>query len=220
MISFKDKHKGQRALIACNGPSLNDIDFSKLQHEVIFGLNRGYLKKDMPITYLVAVNDLVVQQFRNEILAQSVKQVFGYNIGINLKFDTDVPKFEPDATKPLWQGHTVTYVALQLAYYMGFTDVALIGCDHSYKFDGNNNQKLVSTGDDVNHFDPSYFGEGILWHAPNLPRTEIAYMIAKEYYEKNNRMIVNCSTKTQLNIFEKMKLEDWLDKRPYWIASY
>lgn len=211
MKRYYNKHKGERAIIACNGPSLNDIDFSKLKDEVIFGLNRGYLKEDMAIRYLVVVNDLVIKQFRQEIESSFVEQIFGYNIGIPLRFSGDVPMFQPDATKPMWQGHTVTYVALQLAYYMGFTNVALIGCDHSYKFDGANNQKLVSNGDDPNHFSKDYFGKGVEWHAPNLPRTELAYSLANDFYRRNGRKIYNCSTKTNLEVFDKISLDDWLN---------
>lgn len=213
MNKYKNLHKGERAIIACNGPSLNDVDFSLIKDEVIFGLNRGYLKKEMPITYLVVVNDLVIKQFREEIERQFVKEIFGYNIGIPLKFTSDVPNFEPDITQPIWQGHTVTYVALQIAYYMGFTNVALIGCDHDYQFEGKFNQKIVSKGNDVNHFDKNYFGKGVEWHAPNLPRTELAYLLAREYYEAHNRKIYNCSSKTKLDIFEKLSLEQWLEKK-------
>lgn len=215
MKRYKNIHKNERAIIACNGPSLNDIDFSLIKDETIFGLNRGYLKKDMPITYLVVVNDLVVKQFRAEMERQFVKQIFGHNIGINFYFAPDKPKFEPDMTKPIWQGHTVTYVALQLAYYMGFSNLALIGCDHSYKFEGAPNQKIVSKGEDINHFNKDYFGKGVSWHAPNIPMTEVAYELAKNYYEKNGRTIYNCSTKTELNIFQKMSLEDWIKNDIY-----
>ena len=55
---------------------------------------------------------------------------------------------------------------LQLAYWMGFSKVLLVGMDFSYqipadaKVDGN---IIVSQSDDPNHFDPRYFGAGKTW---------------------------------------------------------
>jgi hypothetical protein len=41
---FKDAHANQRAFIACSGPSLNTVPVKKLNGEIVFALNRGYLK--------------------------------------------------------------------------------------------------------------------------------------------------------------------------------
>ncbi len=46
------------------------------------------------------------------------------------------PKFASDARGRLWEGATVTYVALQLAYHMGFEQVILIGVDHNLHHTG------------------------------------------------------------------------------------
>ena len=41
--AFKDIHKGKRAFIIGNGPSLKQTDLTKLKNEFTFGLNRIYL---------------------------------------------------------------------------------------------------------------------------------------------------------------------------------
>ncbi len=52
---------------------------------------------------------------------------------------------------------------MQLAYYLGASEVILIGFDHNYivpesaEVEG---MAITSTEDDPNHFDPSYFGKG------------------------------------------------------------
>ncbi|MCK4793220.1 MAG: hypothetical protein KAV87_56340 [Desulfobacteraceae bacterium] len=43
---------------------------------------------------------------------------------------------------------TVKYVAMQIAYYMGFRRVFLIGVDHNYKAIGNPNEKQLLSGVD------------------------------------------------------------------------
>ena len=43
LAELKNVHKGQRAFIIGNGPSLKQIDLHKLKGEFTFGLNRIYL---------------------------------------------------------------------------------------------------------------------------------------------------------------------------------
>ena len=54
----------------------------------------------------------------------------------------------------------MTYVALQVAFYLGFEQVILIGVDHNFATKGKPNTTVVSQGDDPNHFNPAYFGKG------------------------------------------------------------
>ena len=210
MNQFKNKHRGQRCIIACNGPGLNDIDMSLLDGEIVIALNRGYLKKDMPITYMVVVNRKVEDQWGDEINKLGAKAVFSNSLSGShiLQFSPDVPSFQTDITKQMWQGHTVTYVALQIAYYMGFSKVGLIGCDHNFPHMG---RKLV--GDDINHFDPNYFPDGARWDLPNLARTELAYSLAKKAFESAGRHLYNCSTFTKLDVIDKMSLSSFVEKK-------
>lgn len=207
MKQFYNIHKGQRAIIACNGPSLNDIDMSLIKDEIVFSLNRGYLKKELPITYAVVVNKKVEEQWGNEIVKLPAKAIFSNSLNgtVKLRWTADVPSFQPNIHLPMWQGHTVTYVALQIAYYMGFAKVGLIGCDHSFP-----HMKSQLTGDDINHFDPNYFPRGSKWDLPNLKMSEVAYTLAKNAYSKDGRKIYNCSTKTNLDVFDKTSLEEFL----------
>jgi glycosyltransferase involved in cell wall biosynthesis len=102
---------------------------------------------------------------------------------------------------PIWEGHTVTYVALQIAFYMGFEKVVLLGIDHDYGQVYQPNIEVVSTAEDQAHFDESYFGPGIRWHAPDLQMSEVAYSLARKAYEAAGRQIINASAHSKLNAF-------------------
>jgi hypothetical protein len=196
---------------------LNLINTDLLENEIVFGLNRAYLKDDLPITYQVAVNLRVLYDYGKEIVDENVptfispiEELWKDNT-YGLWFRPEV-MFEGDVTLPIYQGHTVTYCALQLAYFMGFTDVALIGIDHNYpRAEGHaTNLPILSEGEDTDHFHPEYFPEGATWETPNLARSEEAYQLAKDYFERDSRRIVNCSVSTKLDVFDKMRLEEWL----------
>src|SRR5512139_27519 len=65
LAALKDIHKGKRAFVIANGPSLKQTDMRKLRNEFTFGMNRIYLmfpELGFSTTYLTVVNDLVIEQ--------------------------------------------------------------------------------------------------------------------------------------------------------------
>ena len=72
----------------------------------------------------------------------------------------------------LWDGSTVTYVAMQVAHHLGFHQVVLIAVDHHYETKGPPSLEVVSEGDDPNHFPPDYFAKGFRSQLPDLYRLE------------------------------------------------
>jgi len=213
--TFQGAHLGQRAVIVGNGPSLNKMDLSFLKREVTFGMNRIYLgfeKYDFTPTYYVSVNDLVLQQSMKDILeikaprflsARALEYVESQDAAIFLS-SLDAPLFSRDPGKGIWEGYTVTYVALQLAYYMGFNEVYLIGVDHHFHSPGKPNEEVVASGEDVNHFDPAYFGEGVRWHLPDLTNSEYAYSLARDVFLSEGRCVYDATVDGKLDIFQKI----------------
>jgi hypothetical protein len=203
--AFKDIHRGETCVILGNGPSLNAVDVTNLPYKV-FGSNRIYLKAGARVDYYACVNPLVLEQFGAEIRdfqatkflnAEWAAQLGGVTIDTSL----GAPLFaQPDG--PIWEGHTVTYVLLQLAYWMGFGRAILLGVDHDYGQHARRpNLELVASGPDAHHFDPNYFAGGARWHAPDLSRSELAYSLAKHAWEADGREIVNASARTKLTVF-------------------
>ena len=107
-------------------------------------------------------------------------------------------------------GSTVTYVALQLAFHMGYDSVALIGCDHNFETKGPADKIVQADNTDPNHFDPTYFSKGVKWNLPDLLNSERGYLLARKHYENNERKIFNCTEGGKLEIFERLTLEDFL----------
>ena len=114
------------------------------------------------------------------------------------------PKFASDARSRLWEGATVTYVALQLAFYMGFQQVILIGVDHSFSTKGKPNTTITSQGDDQDHFDSRYFGEGYRWQLPDLATSERAYRMARDAYQHDGREVLDATVAGKLTVFPKV----------------
>lgn len=219
---FHNRYFGKTCVIIGNGPSLKGMDLSILEDVYTFGMNRIYLmfeRLGFSTTFYVAVNRYVIEQCVTDIRQLTIPKFLSWGSRNLFQCNRDLaflnwrrnPGFQGHlATRGLWEGGTVTYVALQLAYYMGFSKAILIGVDHHFQFTGPPNQLVTSTGDDPNHFDPSYFGAGFQWQLPDLETSELAYSLAKREYEKSSRCVVNATIGGKLEIFPRVELADTL----------
>ena len=120
-------------------------------------------------------------------------------------------KFARDVSMSIWQGATVTTVALQIAFHMGFKEVALVGCDHNFAQSGPPNQLVISGEKDHSHFDPNYFAGGVQWQLPDLVASEYGYSLARENYSASGRAIYNCTDGGNLEVFERKSLREFYD---------
>jgi len=220
LAGLRDQRRGQRAFIIGNGPSLKNTDLSRLRSEYTFGLNRIYLMfptLGFRTSCLVSVNDLVIEQCRDEMDALPIPRFLSWRsrrfyeaaraveeLPTFLYTTYDGPKFARDARERMWEGATVTYVALQLAYHMGFSRVILIGVDHDFTSQGGANRTVVSDGDDPNHFSPQYFGKGFRWQLPDLVTSELGYRMAREAYARARREVVDATVGGKLTVFPKV----------------
>jgi hypothetical protein len=216
LAALKEKYHGQRAFILGNGPSLARTDVSKLRDEQTFGMNRVYLafpEWGFETSFFVCVNDLVIQQSAADIQALGMPKFLSWRSHRFITPDAHTmflhstyerPAFARDARVRIWEGATVTYVALQLAFYMGFDPVILIGVDHSFASKGKPNTTVVSQGDDADHFDTRYFGRGFRWQLPDLDMSEQAYQMARQAYEADGRRVLDATIGGQLTVFPKV----------------
>lgn len=221
---LKDLYRGKRCFVIGNGPSLNETDISRLEDEYTFGMNRVYLAFNewgFPTSFLVSVNNLVIDQCHQDFQDLEIPKFFSWRAH-NLLYPDGTPDgkthflfttytgptFAQDARSRMWEGATVTYVCLQLAFHMGFEKVILIGVDHSFSTQGEPNTTVVSEGEDPDHFRGEYFGEGFRWQLPDLETSEIAYRMARDVYREAGREIVDATIGGKLDVFPKVNYLD------------
>ncbi len=225
LVGIRNTHRDEKCVILCNGPSLLKVDFDALNAAGVFtfGLNKINLlfdKTDFRPSAIVAVNPYVLHQnlqFYNTTSIPVFVDSCAVEIGIidreNVYFLHSVNikgEFAKDCSISIFQGFTVTYVAMQLAFHMGFTKVALVGADHYFHSKGLPNKAVKSGESDPDHFDPNYFAGGVEWQLPDLFQSELAYRIARQTFEENGRRIVNATVGGHLELFERANLNDFL----------
>src|ERR1043165_2706228 len=95
LTELKDIHNGKRAFIIGNGPSLKQMDLSKLRNEITFCMNRFYLafpELGFSATYLCITNDLVVEQFVDDINALPLPKFIAWRSHRHFSSQLPAPK--------------------------------------------------------------------------------------------------------------------------------
>lgn len=219
-----NQYVGEKAVILCNGPSLLKVDLEKLKNVYTFGLNKINLlfsKSNFRPSSIVSVNRLVLEQnaeFFNSTdiplyIANRATDIIECRDSVRFLHLVHSEKFARDISGSVNEGATVTFVALQIAFHLGFKNVALVGCDHNFAVNGPPNLTVIGKGPDNSHFDPNYFSNGLPWQLPDLEVSENNYKLAKLAYECFDRKIYNCTEGGKLEIYERCPLEEFLSSK-------
>lgn len=246
LASFYNAYKGKRCFIIGNGPSLNKHDLSLLKDEYTFGVNSFYYKTRetgfTPFFYVVEDSSVMkenIEEIRRydapfKFFPTNYKSLhpkqpntffFRMNRGFYEKSSPNyvVPRFSTDASDILYCGQSVTYINLQLAYFMGFEEVYLIGMDFSYVIPESHARKgdvLLSDSDDPNHFHKDYFGKGKTWKDPKLDRVAMNYRMAKLVFESTGRRVFNATIGGNLEVFERVDYAGiFAGQKPGWSTT-
>jgi glycosyltransferase involved in cell wall biosynthesis len=233
IAAFKDRYKGERCFIIGNGPSINNTDLRKLKNEFTFAVNGIFYKKeDMGFdpTFYVVTDSAVMKEnteaikayksefkffptlYRSRHPEEAHVQFFLLNRGYYERSGQNfcVPRFSFDPARRIFCGQSVTLTNIQLAYYMGFREVYLIGMDFNYVIPASaivKGELITSTEEDPNHFHPMYFGPGKTWKDPHLNRIQIGYQYARDIFKADNREIINATKGGKLEVFRRVEYD-------------
>ena len=238
IASLYNSCKDRTGVVVCNGPSLRHTPLEFVKNSVSFGCNGIY--KQFPewgfhTDYLLFED---VEQF--EIRAKDLKSVVGpqkmaaiYNSyalssfkdwiffncprTLNSSYYWDehelYPQFSLDFASIVHLGSTVTYIMLQLAFFLGCDPVYIVGLDHSYgalsrKFPPG---KIFVTEDNIDivrtcHVDPNYYKLGDVIGVPWVAMQELAFSKAFEVFRANGRTLLNASHTTNLDVIPRISI--------------
>lgn len=239
--ALRHRHRGQRAFILGNGPSLRVADLELLQDEITFASNKIYLAFEETLwrpTYYSVIDVLVARNNRDLILSLDeldhlhsvkVQHVLGDGHGY-LYFDTlpqlpvlgPHPGFSRDLLAGSFGGSTVIYLQLQIAFFMGIREVYLLGVDFSFDVPKGSvteqrtehNEKVLASRGEVNHFHPDYRKPGETWTMPKLEDHKRAFRWARDVFDGAGGKLVNASRKTALDVLPLADLDTVLATNP------
>lgn len=218
-----DKYKGERCFIICTGPSLTIDDLTLLKNEYTFGMNSICLLYDK--TYFrpsfygcidegvwLKLHDIILKHdnssttffIGNRQTKHDKLRHNWYEIPINVAYHTYDRwfkgkfwcKFSDDAYKGVYDLYSVTHFLIQIAIYMGFSRIYLLGADCTFPKNG----KI--------HF--ADYGVPDTTIDTAKERNICGYEKIKEYCDNHDVKIYNATRGGNLEIFERVNLENVL----------
>lgn len=221
---LKNIHEGERCFIIGCGPSLNKTNLDYIKNEIVFGVNglfKAMEKYGFSCTYYAISDHIVWHQLYQHILSLDTQLFIGGYAGkeylSHIQRYNHIEKHPPILLKNIWllrysgwkdkslingtyaAHQIIADIPLQLAYYMGFKEVYLLGCDCDYSgkhhFDG---EKRKS--DPQSKYSEGYWNEVFE-----------EYRIIKKAFDKDGRTVYNSTVGGQLEVFERKSLEDIFD---------
>jgi hypothetical protein len=155
---FRNRHAGERCFILATGPSLREQDIALLQSEICFAVSNFFVHPDFAIIqpkyYCVAgyhepiPEDGWIEWLREmESATGSATMFFSLNDRKGIKRNglfsmrqvhylqfgaswDEILSRGVDLTRPVPGPQSVPVMAIEIAIYMGFRHIYLLGCDH------------------------------------------------------------------------------------------
>lgn len=222
---LKGSHKGERCFIIGTGPSLSIEDLELLKGEVTFGTNRIYElfeKTDWRPTFYINQDSDLIRTYSDRIkMVPSVISFLPIDfdelfIGDNYRFFVLRHKeyypylapFSKDISKQVCQGFSVVYGAIQIAVYMGFTEIYLLGVDHNYSISRDAKGRPIREESSSKNYP---IGMNEYSNMNNLPRVQESTLAFEKAEKVSRRMgfrVYNATRGGKLEAFERCQLED------------
>lgn len=222
---FRNSHCNERCFIVATGPSIKmeDLEILKKSKSISISMNRIYKAFDRtewrPDYYMVAdwrcieesgqeileldisnkfISD-VYQPFWNQDMPDNVYEYHCHFLAGAEK----LPSFSTDFTYGAYSCATVTYDCIQLAVYMGFEEIYLLGVDFEFSED----YKNVS-----NHFISNYYSQDSKTSYFLKEESLAAYQAAKQYADKHGIKIYNATRGGKLEVFERVDFDSLFEE--------
>jgi len=118
--------------------------------------------------------------------------------------DIDPSCFSTDIVERIDKSGTSVNIALQMAYWFGFSEICFVGADLGWVKD-------TGSTNDPNHFDPSYRADISNPEKANYQMRNVHSLSLKRFRERGEIKIYNASVKTVLDIYSIVDLESYIN---------
>lgn len=221
LIKFKNVHRGKRCFIVATGPSLKVADLNKLHKngDICISMNRIFNIFDRtewrPDYYMVGDKEMIEDladeianlKLQNKFIATEPKCYWNnpaskdsipYKL-LSRGIANKMPAFSEQIENGFCHGTTVTYLCIQLAVYMGFREIYLLGVDFNY---------TNNVYDFQNHFEGCDTPQNkIRLNAIYPEKTLLAYKAAKKYCEEHDIKIYNATRGGKLEVYDRVDFD-------------
>lgn len=229
LIKLKDIHKGESCFVIGNGPSLKADDLQMLHNKGVlsFGTNRVFKifkNTDWRPDFYVSEDVIIIKGIQKEISEVKSKakyipinlhwyedvsidgaDYFYLNSGIN---DNDVFNLSNNIPNHITCRSTVSLTCLQLAIYMGFSKIYLLGVDHNFAKMVDKNGIVVEDKSIKDHFCDSYDND-IIHQSFAVDNATEAYIDVERLSRKMGTFkVYNATRGGKLEVFQRVNFDE------------
>lgn len=229
LASLRSIYTGQRCFLIGNGPSLKAEDLTRLHEagEITFGFNRIYNIFDQtpwrPTFYISQDEKMLggcADMVSNLALGQKfipVQLRWWHNIQIANATEFNIigqasedPQqfcFSDDIAKGIYNSSTCMYTAAQIAAYMGFSEIYLIGVDHNFRISQNNAGQIIVDNSVKDYFSDKYNQDKENLYIPNTERSTLTYVAMKKHCDARGIQVYNATRGGKLEVFPRIDFD-------------
>lgn len=233
LAAYKDQYKGRRCFLIGNGPSLRPEDLTKLHEsrEITFAFNRIYNIFDQTPwrpTFYISQDEKMLSGCADTVNKAELGVKF---IPIQLRWwhdiridgsqefhiihqNVDDPRqfgFSDDIAKGIFNSSTGMYTAAQIAAFMGFSEIYLIGVDHHFRISRNNAGEIVVDNSVKDYFSEKYNEDKDKLYIPNTDKSTLTYVAMKDHCEKRGIRVFNATRGGKLEVFQRVGFDKLFD---------
>lgn len=231
--TLKDKYKGKRCFIVCNGPSLQAEDLTKIHQKGILSIGMNqiahiYEKTPWRLNLLILTdasafwpkNKKLIQECEAEfkVFQQKdfLKSLSYKGNKLYVKTDgsfslLDNPKFSVNLSDLCYCIGTTTYESIEWARYLGANEIYILGCDMSYAVNQNRDGSIYYNNTGTNHFYGKTKDELSTVKPVQTWQQKTALEFAEKYSRLNGFRIYNATRGGHLEAFERVDFDNLID---------
>lgn len=235
LAALYGKYAGKRCFVIGNGPSLLPSDLDRLKGEITFGANRIYYifnQTEWRPTYYISLDpasialDLdIIKASGNYVKFLNYRvRKYGREKDDNIlylfpqgqyqvnPFDSKVDALSENISQYVSKVNTVTVNSIEIAIYMGFKEIYLLGVDNDYACKvGSNGKIYVDSTVKSTYFagmKDSFGKEGAGFLAfQDVDSMNYSYALAKNLAQKKAVRIYNATRGGKLETFERINFD-------------
>lgn len=232
LAKLKNLFEGESAFLIGNGPSLKPEDLTVIHNNGIksFASNRIYNTYDKTpwrTDFLVSEDEFVLEEIQDNISELDCNYKFipihlnwykGIDINNALYFyqsffkNGDEKKFSDDIPHEIVCRGTVITTCAQLAIYMGFKKLYLIGVDHNFSRMTDKDGNLIIDNTVKDHYGVEKNADENTKGIFNVDNATQAFMDLKVFAEERGVEIYNATRGGKLEVFERVNFDELFNK--------
>lgn len=221
--NIRQEKRKDRCFIVGNGPSLKIEDLNLLKEEECFASNKCYKIFQnttwRPLYYVVQDRYCLTDDELNKLVCAKYIFIGSYcwrkhhietenaicfrDVRIR---DSDKLIFSEDAKKRIISSYTVTFTILQIAVYLGYKEIYLLGMDHDFPYTFDESGNIQKNENISTHFFRAERNSDNGF--ANVEGMTKAYICAKKYADAHDIKIYNVTRGGKLEVFARKELED------------